>query len=161
MSKSLQAKNANEEQVGAPWQGRHKVFKNTLPQLGLQDLLQGGGWMHLTTLTLATALGTHGNAAVALQLWGPAGVGFTFTWKLGWDYHRQQYSASMDLEERFHPTPISHYFPLLVLKLLYSSCSGIDCSKHREGCGWEGNHWRIEAALCHWCSLVYTGIEPL
>lgn len=57
MSKSLQAKNANEEQVGAPWQGRHKVFKNTLPKLGLQDLLQGGGWMHLTTLTLATGSG--------------------------------------------------------------------------------------------------------
>lgn len=77
-------------------------------------------------------------------------------WKVWWDYHRQPYSVSMDLEERFHPTPISHYFPLLVPKLLYSSCSSTDCSKHREGCGGKRNHF-----LCHWDSLVYTGNEPL
>lgn len=144
-----------------PGKADTRYLRIYFPNLDSRTFSREVGECTLPPWHLLQALGTHGNAAVALQLWGPAGMGFTFTWKLGWDYHRQQYSASMDLEERFHATPISHYFPLLVIKLLYSSCSGIDCSKHREVCGWEGNHWRIEAALCHWCSLVYTGIEPL
>lgn len=80
MSRSLQAKNANEEQVGAPWQGRHKVFKNTLLKLGLQDLLKGGGWMPLqhSCWHLLQATGSYGNVPVALQLCAPAGMGFTF-----------------------------------------------------------------------------------
>lgn len=109
-------------------------------------------------------MGTCGNAPVALQLCGPAAVGIhIYHWKPGLDYHRQQCGVSTDLEDKFHPTPISHYFPLLVLKLLYSSFSGTVIPSTERDMDEKGT---IEG-LKHHCvtvivySFIYTGNEPL
>lgn len=122
MSRCLQAENVNELQVDASRQSRHKVYRNRLLKVGRQGPLQCGSWGVFTIVTSRLGAGCgHLEmlqrlcSSVYLQGWDPVP---SLETGMGSPRGAAEHWHGLG-RVKLHPTPISHYFLLLVLKLLH------------------------------------------